>query len=63
VHLIYDPEGKYGPPLWRIPPSVLKSFLLWIAMIAKRKSRAERRIRLAQERGRIRVLRDWQRWG
>jgi len=43
--------------------SALKIFLLRIIMFAARKSRAERKIKLAEERGRLAARRDLERLG
>ncbi len=63
---IHDPEKRYEsrhPIPGQIPPTRFKYFSMKVLMWAMRKSRAERRIALATERGRLRALHDLRRAG
>lgn len=61
IHSRHDAfREKHGG---QFKPSTLKRFFLWLFMIVTRKSRAERRIKMAEERGRIEALRDLRRTG
>lgn len=60
VTAIHDCQKHYPG---QFGTSALKIFLLRIFMFAGRKSRAERRIRLAEERGRLAARRDLERLG
>jgi glycosyltransferase involved in cell wall biosynthesis len=57
---IHDRQRRYPG---QFGSSALKIFLLRIAMFAARKSRAERKIKLAEERGRLAARRDLERMG
>jgi glycosyltransferase involved in cell wall biosynthesis len=63
IEAFHNPKGISYPnhrPL-RFRPSKLKIFALAVVMFVKRKSRVERRIRLAKERGYLRALLDLKR--
>jgi glycosyltransferase involved in cell wall biosynthesis len=57
---IHDKE-RWSPGEFR--SSALKMFLLWAAMFVAGKGRVERRIRLAEERGKLAARRDLQQMG